>query len=378
MNVRTQWLEAMLRIAGPVLENLADDRLKERMPAVFHPDRAMYQHLEALGRTALGLAPWLELEQVPEEERQLQERWRTLTRRAIANAVDPEAKDYMNFTEGYGQALVDAAFLGHAILRAPKQLYRLLPEKTREQLARALTDTRRFTPYNSNWLFFSAMIEAALCVMGQPYDLLRMEYALRMFEGWYVGDGTYGDGPRFHWDYYNSFVIQPMQLDILRTLHTFRGGYERELALAEKRAARYAAVQEQLIGPDGSFLAIGRSMVYRFGAFQALSQAVLQGFLPEGLAYGQVRSGLTAVLRKVMEAPGMFDAQGWLQPGVYGCQPSMAEPYICVGSLYMCCAVFLPLGLPDAHPFWQEPDMPWTAKKIWSGTDTPCDHASDE
>ena len=34
---------------------------------------------------------------------------------------------------------------------------------------------------------------------------------------WYKGDGVYGDGPPFHWDYYNSFVIQPMLLNILAT-----------------------------------------------------------------------------------------------------------------------------------------------------------------
>lgn len=48
---------------------------------------------------------------------------------------------------------------------------------------------------------------------------------------------------------------------------------------------------------------------------------------------------------------------------------------ICVGSLYLCQSVFLPLGLSDAHPFWQEADQAWTARKIWSGENVPCDHA---
>ena len=41
-----------------------------------------------------------------------------LARRAIAQAVDPASPDAMNFTTG-GQPLVDAAFLAHAIVRAP-------------------------------------------------------------------------------------------------------------------------------------------------------------------------------------------------------------------------------------------------------------------
>jgi len=78
-----------------------------------------------------------------------------------------------------------------------------------------------------------------------------------------------------------------------------------------------------------------------------------------------------------MEHPKMFDKNGWLNPGVYGNQPGLAEDYICVGSLYLCMAVFLPLGLPLTHPFWQEKEQDWTAKKIWSGVDVKVDHAVD-
>ena len=44
---------------------------------------------------------------------------------------------------------------------------------------------------------------------------MRVDYALRQHAQWYKGDGVYGDGPEFHFDYYNSFVIQPMLLDVL-------------------------------------------------------------------------------------------------------------------------------------------------------------------
>ena len=377
-NDRADWLKRMLRIAEPVIVNLAEDRLKETMPTVFHPDREPFMHLEALGRTLMGIAPWLELERVPEEEKELQEKYRKLVRQGIANAVKPEAKDFMNFSEGYGQALVDAAFLAQAIVRAPKQLFELMEEQDKRNLVSALKATRCFTPFVCNWILFSSMIEAALYVMGEPdYDMTRVEYGVRMFWKWYVGDGTYGDGERFHWDYYNSFVIQPMLLDIVGTMKAVRRDYEDLYAIFRKRASRYAAVQEQMIGPDGTYMVIGRSVSYRFGAFQALGQAVLQDNLPENLPNSQVRSALTAVLQKVMEHPQMFDEKGWLNPGVYGNQPGLAEDYICVGSLYLCMAVFLPLGLPAEHPFWQEEEQPWTAKKIWAGADVKVDHAVD-
>ena len=46
-----------------------------------------------------------------------------------------------------------------------------------------------------------------------------------------------------------------------------------------------------------------------------------------------------------------FDKNGWLQIGVYGHQPGVAEVYISTGSLYLCSEAFLMLGLPPGDPF---------------------------
>jgi hypothetical protein len=76
-----------------------------------------------------------------------------------------------------------------------------------------------------------------------------------------------------------------------------------------------------------------------------------------------------------MAAPGTFDANGWLQIGFYGHQPALGEFYISTGSLYLCAAGLLPLGLPPADEFWSAPAAKWTQQKIWSGEDVPADHA---
>ena len=377
-NVRKEWLERMLRIAAPVMDSLAEGKLHCTLPNTWHPDRKPYAMLEALGRTLEGIAPWLELDGLSGEEKDIQAQWREKTRRAVSQAVDPQSADYMNFREGYGQALVDAAFLAHGIVRAPRELGEKLSPEAREHLIAALRDTRRFTPFVSNWILFSAMVESALEVLhAGDADMTRVDYAVQMFERWYCGDGTYGDGDRFHWDYYNSFVIQPMLVDIL---HVFREKGRDYAALEEKavgHASRYAQVLEQMIHADGTWTVIGRSTVYRFGAFQALSQAALEHFLPEQLPASQVRCALTAAIRRGMQRPETFDENGFLRPGVDGFQPSMAEDYISVGSLYLCEAVFLPLGLPETDPFWSGEDLPWTDRKIWSGIDTMRDHAVD-
>ena len=377
-HLRKEWIDRMLLIAAPVMDALERGELHETLPCSWHPDRKPYAMLEALGRTVEGLAPWLELEGLDGEEKTLQTVWREKTRRAIAQSVNPQSPDYMNFREGYGQALVDAAFLAHGIVRAPKELGEKLDEETRQHLIQALRDTRRFTPFVSNWILFSAMVEAALEVLGAgDADMTRVDYAVQMFQRWYRGDGTYSDGDFFHWDYYNSFVIHPMLVDILRVFRGKGRAYEEMEKTAEERAARYAQVLEQMIHADGTWTVVGRSSVYRFGAFQLLSQAALEHFLPEELPASQVRCALTAAVQRGMQNPSMFDENGYLRPGIDGFQPSMAEEYISVGSLYLCMAVFLPLGLAPDDAFWTGEELPWTARRIWSGIDTMRDHAKD-
>ena len=374
--VRRDWLELMLKIADPVLSALAEGRLHAELP-VEKPSRAMYAHLEAFARTLAGMAPWLELEGLGGEEGALQEKYRALALRCICNATDPASPDFMNFTEGYGQSLVDAAYLAHALIRAPHALMDALGGQARRNLAKALVSTRKFIPCSTNWLLFSAIVEAALYRMGEAWQVYPVERAINAFEEWYVGDGMYGDGKFFHMDYYNSYAIQPMYVDLLKAFAPVSPRCSDLLPAALRHAARYAAIQERLISPEGTYPMTGRSLCYRFGAFQALAHAALIEDLPKKLSPAQVRCAISAVMERTAKG-GMFDEKGFLKVGVIGSQPSLGEHYICVGSVYMCVAAFLPLGLAPEHPFWSAPDEPWTNKKIWEGCDLPCDKAVDE
>jgi hypothetical protein len=205
--------------------------------------------------------------------------------------------------------------------------------------------------------------------MGESWDAMRIDYAVRQHQQWYLGDGVYGDGPQFHWDYYNSFVIQPMLVDVLRAIAPHRKTWDRFRPDVLARMKRYAAIQERLIAPDGSYPPVGRSITYRCGAFQALAQMALAGEMP------QARSALTAVIRRTLDAPGTFDAAGWLTIGLCGHQPHLGDAYISTGSLYLCSAALLPLGLKPSDPFWTAPTADWTARRLWRGEDAPADHA---
>jgi hypothetical protein len=130
-----------------------------------------------------------------------------------------------------------------------------------------------------------------------------------------------------------------------------------------------------MIAPDGSFPPLGRSLAYRCGAFHLLAQMALRGALPEGVTPAQTRGALGAVIRRTMDAPGTFDANGWLRIGFCGHQPGVGERYISTGSLYLCSFALLPLGLAASHEFWAAPAEPWTSVRAWSGQTFPIDRA---
>ncbi|HEX3046915.1 MAG TPA: DUF2264 domain-containing protein [Bacillota bacterium] len=377
---REYWIAVLEKIAQPVLQALAERKLKKTMPVEGigdeRYDRRHFSHLEALARTLVGTAPWLECPGLTGAEESLRQTYCSLARRAIDAGTDPDSPDYMNFSFSY-QPIVDAAFLAQAVLRAPCELWNQLEPRVRCNLVNGLKATRSRKPHYNNWLLFSAMIETALFKMGEDWDRMRVDYALRQHQQWYLGDGYYGDGPEFHWDFYNSFVIQPMLVEIIRQV----GPEEPEWAALEpdirKRARRYGEIQERLISPEGTFPAIGRSLAYRFGAFQHLALMALQHNLPEGVAPAQVRCALTAVIRRMMEAPGTFDERGFLTVGFCGRQPEVGEMYISTGSLYLCTGALLPLGLSPEDEFWMSAPEDWTAKKIWSGANVSSDHALD-
>jgi hypothetical protein len=165
-----------------------------------------------------------------------------------------------------------------------------------------------------------------------------------------------------------------MLIDVLREVGGEEWDWRDMPARAERCGARYANFLEHLIAPDGSYPVLGRSSAYRFGCFQMLAQAMLQQLPETDLSPAQVRCGLTAVIDRVM-AFDNFDGNGFLRVGVCGSQPMMGEGYISTGSLYLCMAVFLPLGLPESAAFWADPDECWTQAKMWLGLPMHAEHA---
>lgn len=379
---RNYFIETLIKISDPVLKNLSAGELNKVLQIETQPGYQDYKNhftsLEISGRVLVGIAPWLELGVDSSDEGLIRKKYIELSLKTLEVLVDPNSNDFGNFNNVGSEALVHTAFLAHALLRSPTQLWGKSSDETKKKLIHYFQLSRTSIPYQNNWLLFSAIIESALLKFDGDADLVRLEYAVRKHFDWYLGDGVYSDGPDFHMDYYNSFVINPMLVDIFKTvlssedkLSRYLGFdidfYKRNHEAVRLRSKRYAEILERLIAPDGTFPPIGRSLTYRFGVFQTLSQTVLYEDLSEDISYGQVRAALTQVIKRTVQADDTFDSDGWLTIGLYGKQPELGETYISTASLYLCTAIFLCLGLPSEHEFWTSPSEAWTSKKVWSG-----------
>lgn len=375
---REYWVATLTKIADPVLINLSNNTLKANMPFETidkAASRKNFIHLEGVGRLVCGISPWLELGGDNTEEGKLREKYIQLTIKGLSNAVNPESPDFLVFDKP-SQPLVDAAFLAQGLLRAKTQLWGRFDETTKTNMINALKSSRKIKPFNNNWLLFASMVEAALLEFTGECDTTRLTNGVYKFrDEWYKGDGQYGDGPAFHMDYYNSFVIHPMLTDVLIVMKKYNIEGNDFLDKQLRRLSRYADQQERFISPEGTYPIIGRSITYRFGVFHALGQACLMEILPKHIEPAQVRCAMTAVIKNQLKSPKNFDENGWLKVGFAGDQIQMSENYINTGSIYLCTMGMIALGLPETNKFWSDPYSEWTNKKGWNGEEVKIDKA---
>ena len=367
---REFWVQALYKIAYPVVHNLAEETLKKNLPLELGPDYYLQvkkvTYLEAVGRTVAGIAPWLALPDDSSHEGKMRKQMRDELLKGLVHAVDPNSPDYLNFRTEQ-QPIVDAAYLAQAFLRAPKALWEPLDSLTKKRFIKEFKSLRNRKGAYNNWLLFAGITEGFLMKIGEQYDPSRIDYALRKMKEWYVGDGWYSDGEHFSMDYYNSYVIHPMLVDLLKITTEKKFSPQQDYDIALKRMVRYSEFLERIISPDGTYPAFGRSITYRTAAFQALGQTALMEKLPEYILPAQVRCALTKVMHNMYDGNQDFDSNGWLVLGFNGHQPMVADQYTSTGSLYMATLGFLPLGLPADNHFWTDPPADWTSKKGWSG-----------
>ncbi len=375
---RQVWADLCYKISQPVLENMSKGNFQKDFPLELSPTwdgrDTKVAYLETFARLMAGISPWLALpdDGTPEgkQRKQLHE-WAI---QAYKNAVDPNSPDKITWLTNTSQPLCDASYLVESFMRAPEATWGQLDELTKKRYIEGLKSLRTIRPAYNNWLLFRAMVEVFFMSIGEDVDEYALSVGLQKMSEWYLSDGWYSDGPEYAMDYYNSYVMHPMMVEVVEMCKKHKFSTPISLDLAVKRMNRFNTILERFISPEGAYPAVGRSVIYRMGAFQTLAMSAWKYGLPKDLTNGSVRSALTCVMKRMFAVDGNFDDKGYLRLGFAGHQPNLANYYSNNGSLYMTSLVFMPLGLPADHPFWTAPAEPWTSQKAWSGQEFPEDY----
>ena len=81
--------------------------------------------------------------------------------------------------------------------------------------------------------------------------------------------------------------------------------------------------------------------------------------LPAPLTWGVVKGLLLRNFRWWATQKDIFNNDGTLNLGYSYANMYLTENYNSPGSPYWCCLSFIPLALPDTHPFWTSPEEPY-------------------
>ncbi len=275
-----------------------------------------------------------------------------LYRRGLAAGSDPRHPEFWGEPEGRSQRLVEMAAIGLALALVPEQVWDPLDQEARGNLVRWLGAINRVEVVDSNWLFFRVLVNQGLARVGAPHDGAAGRAALDRLEQFYQGDGWYSDGANDQRDYYIPFAFHYYGL----IYAALAGGRDPERAERfRERAALFARQFVHWFAADGAALPFGRSLCYRFAQGSFWGALAFAGV--EALPWGVIK-GLALRHLRWWAARPIFLPDGTLSIGYAYPNQGMAEQYNSPGSPYWALKFFLPLALPETHPFWQAEELP--------------------
>ncbi len=339
LRTRTDLQEAVRSLFAPLKSCFSHGHARVSIGQTGAHYARRYADLEGFARPLWGIAPLLAGGGNFEDLH--------LYHQGLANGCDPHHPEYWGQPGDYGQALVEMAPVGLALALAPHCFWEPLAPTAKQELARWLYSINEAKVGDNNWLLFRVLANIGLATAGASYSPEALQAALNLHETFYLGDGWYADGHTMQRDYYNTFVMHLIGLIYAR----FATQSDPERAQRYKaRATEFAQDFQNWFAPDGAALPFGRSLTYRF------AQGSLWGALAfadvEALPWGVLKGLALRHLRWWAQQP-LFQNDGTLSIGYSYPNLNIAETYNSPASPYWAFTFFLPLALPDTHPFWQ-------------------------
>ncbi|KAL4967014.1 DUF2264 domain-containing protein [Aspergillus stella-maris] len=279
--------------------------------------------------------------------------------------TDPDSPEYWGDLGDFDQRMVEMESIAIALLATPDTFLGRMDSRAKENLRTWLNQINQHRMPQNNWLWFRIFVNLALVKsLGIPRDKLQPQITadlntldtFEIGEGW-SSDGLWGDESK-QADYYSgSFAIQFAQLLYVR----FAG--DEDVVRAEKyrqSAKDFASVFWRYFDPKGAAIPFGRSMTYRFAFAAFWSAAVCADVkLPEPVSnIGTVKGLILRQLRWWARYLDIFNVDGTLNIGFTYPNMYLSENYNSPQSVYWCLKTFTILMLPEAHSFWNKPELP--------------------
>ena len=280
------------------------------------------------------------------------EEFAKIYRQGLASGTNPKALSYWGEPNDHDQLLVEMAAIGLALILAPEKVWEPLNDIEKDNLCNWLDFVNTKILEDNNWRLFAVMVNLGLKNVGRPYNADVMNESLEFADKLYLENGWYSDGIQLHCDYYVAFAIHFYLLIYAKNMEN----EDRERCeKIKKRAREFANDFIEFFHDDGSAIAYGRSMTYRFAqtAFWSAYAYANVG----GIDLGVVKGIILRNLRWWFEKP-IWNNDGSLSVG-YG-YPSiiMSEGYNSHGSPYWALKSMLILALAENSEFWKCEEKP--------------------
>ncbi|KIO29308.1 hypothetical protein M407DRAFT_70645 [Tulasnella calospora MUT 4182] len=288
------------------------------------------------------------------------ERWT----RGFAAGTDPDSDEFWGFTRGKDQRMVEMSPIGFTLAMAPEKFFQPLSQQAKDNLINWLGCINGKDMPDTNWLWFRVFANLGLSKINAPYSATQLKADLDHLDTFYLGDGWSRDGPAGvrQLDYYSgSFAIQYAQLVYSKL--AAKEDPERCEEYREK-ARLFAKTFIHWFDEDGRSAPFGRSLTYRFAMASFWGALAFADVEVPGISWGAIKGMLLRHIRYWTTQPGAFTRDGVFTIGYTYPNMNMTENYNSPGSPYWAFKAFIPLALPETHPFWTAEEEPFPIASI--------------
>lgn len=272
----------------------------------------------------------------------------------IINGTDPESDEYWGDIPAVSgdQMIVEMAAIGLSLILAPEKVWDPLTEEQKKNFERWLLQINCEILSKNNWQLFPLLANLGLKNVGARYDAERLKFAVDFCHSLYRSNGWYRDGHSDQSDYYIAFAIHFYALIYAKVMENEDPENSR---IFKERAEKFAKSFIYWFDEDGSALAFGRSLTYRFAQCSFFSACLFAGVKP--FSIGVIKGIISRHFEWWMSKP-ILDNGGILSVGYAYPNMNMAEFYNAYGSPYWAFKSFLLLALEEDDEFFKAEPLP--------------------